>query len=60
MSPEEKERKDAEMEARGYVRKYVFYNGKLEESWINPKDRPVPVPKLYDKDGREIRPLSFD
>ena len=56
MSPEEKERKDAEMEARGYVRDYVINDGKLEEIWIDPKYRPVPVPKLYDKDGREIRP----
>lgn len=55
MTSEEK-KKDAEMEAKGYVKEYVFNDGKLVEIWIDPKDKPIPVPKLFDKDGREIRP----
>lgn len=52
----EKAKKDAEMEAKGYVKDYVFQDGKLVESWINPRERPIPAPRLFDKDGREIRP----
>lgn len=55
MSPEEKAKKDAEMEARGYVKDYVFCDGELVESWIKPVDKPVNAPKLYDKEGKPIR-----
>lgn len=55
MSPEEKAKKDAEMEARGYVKEYVFSDGKLVESWIDPGDRPIATPRLFNKDGKEIR-----
>lgn len=55
MSPEEKAKKDAEMEAKGYVKDYVFYNGELVESWTDPRERPVSAPRLFDKDGREVR-----
>lgn len=56
MSPEEKAKKDAEMEARGYVKDYVYCDGELVESWIDPGNQPVRSPRLFDKDGREIRP----
>lgn len=56
MSPEEKKKKDAEMEAKGYVKDIIFYNGEWIESWIDPKNRPVSTPRLFDKDGRAIRP----
>lgn len=59
MSPEEKAKRDAEFEAKGYVKDYIYYEGKLVESWIDPRDRPLPTPRLYDKDGRVIRPDLF-
>lgn len=60
ISPEEKAKKDAEMIAKGYVKDYVFCDGELVELWINPKEKPVDVPRVFDKNGREVRTyLSF-
>ena len=56
MTANEKARNDEEMVAQGYVKDYAFDNGKLVEIWIEPKDRPLPTPKVYDKNGRMIRP----
>ena len=56
MTASEKARKDAEMEAKGYVKDYAFDNGKLVEIWIGPPNRPLPTPKVYDKNGRLVRP----
>lgn len=55
MSPEEKAKKDEEMRSKGYIKDYVFCDGELVESWIAPKDRPINTPRVFDKDGREIR-----
>lgn len=61
MSPEEKAKRDAEFEAKGYVKKYVYHDGELVESWIDPRNRPVPTPRVFGKDGRAIRPdFSFN
>ena len=57
MTSEEKEKKEAELIEQGYVKDYVFNDGKVMEIWRAPDFQKAPAtPKLRDKNGRIIPP----
>lgn len=56
MTPEEKAKRDAEFEAKGYIKDYIYYEGKLVESWREPVERATPAPRLLGRDESRIKP----